>query len=206
MRVKVAQMIKTRSQFLHRFNLGRPSPTRFKPNAEMHASAVLIPIVEGPHDLQVVFTKRSDHLRHHAGQICFPGGRRDLDDVDLKHTALREFNEEVGVNANQVEIIGQLPDMPVISRFTIRPYVGFLPKMPVWQPNPQEVEAVFTVPLHQLLHHQIHYAYRQPRFGPHPIWFIPWQQHLIWGATAGIVRSLAEQLAPQHRKLYRPLN
>ncbi|RUO33114.1 CoA pyrophosphatase [Aliidiomarina soli] len=203
-------MIKTREQFIRQFNLGRPSPTRFVKELPIHyelrPSAVLIALVEQPQGIEVVLTKRTDNLRHHAGQICFPGGRQDADDGSLQVTALREFEEELGVHRDQVEIIGQLPDMPVISRFMIRPYVGFLKSLPQWHPAPAEVEEVFTVPLHQLLSHQLHYAYQLPRFGVQRVWFIPWRERMIWGATAAIVRSLSEQLLPTTQKLYRPLN
>ena len=198
--------IKDRATFMRHFNLTSPSPTRFTEQQGLAASAVLIVLVETGGELQVVFTQRSAHLRHHAGQICFPGGRQDAADNDLLATALREFEEELGVSRDLVEVIGHLPPIPVISRFMIQPYVGFLNEMPLWQPDPDEVNDVFTVPLHALLHHQQHFAYRAARLGMQRIWFIPWEERLIWGATAGIVRSLAEQLQPQHKQLYRPLN
>ena len=199
-------MIKTRAQFLHHFNLGKPSPTRYKTQLELRPSAVLIPLICRQNSIDVVFTRRSDHLRHHAGQICFPGGSQESSDKSLQDTALREYEEELGAPASDVSVVGQLPDMPVISRFMIRPYLGFIEKTPTWQPDADEVAEVFCVPLHELLRHQQHYAYQLPRFGMQRVWFIPWQQRLIWGATAAIVRSLAEQLQPQHSKLYRPLN
>lgn len=199
-------MIKNRTTFMRHFNLASPSPTRFTVQEGLSASAVLIALVEDGGRLEVVFTQRTSHLRHHAGEICFPGGRHEPEDTNLQATALREFEEELGVARESVNVVGQLPPMPVLSRFMIQPYVGFMHKMPDWQPDPGEVHDVFTVPLHELLHHQQHFAYRVPRLDMQRIWFIPWQQRMIWGATAGIVRSLAEQLLPQHKQLYRPLN
>ncbi|MCC5880332.1 MAG: CoA pyrophosphatase [Idiomarina sp.] len=199
-------MINDRASFMRQFNLTAPSPTRFTAQQGLSASAVLIALVEESAGLQVVFTQRTSHLRHHAGQICFPGGRQEDADLNLQATALREFEEELGVASSQVEVVGQLPQMPVISRFMIQPYIGFLTTMPHWQPDPGEVSEVFTVPLNELLQQQQHFAYRATRLGMQRVWFIPWQQRLIWGATAGIVRSLAEQLLPQHKHLYRPLN
>lgn len=191
---------------MRHFNFSAPSPTRFPLREGLSASAVLIALVEHHDKLEVVFTQRTSHLRHHAGEICFPGGRHESDDTDLMDTALREFEEEMGASRDTIEVVGQLPPMPVISRFMIQPYIGFMSKMPKWYPDPGEVDHIFTVPLHELLHHQHHFAYRAPRFDMQRIWFIPWQQRMIWGATAGIVRSLAEQLLPQHKQLYRPLN
>ncbi len=198
--------IKTRTDFLTRFMLAPPSPTRFSTQQSLAASAVLIPMYESERGLEVVFTTRSQHLRHHAGQICFPGGRSEHHDNSLADTALREFEEELGVDRAQVELLGQLPDMPVVSRFLIRPYVGFLAAQPQWQPDANEVGDGFSVPLHELLQHQQHFAFTAERLGMQRIWFIPWQQRIIWGATAGIVRSLSEQLRPEYKALYRPLN
>lgn len=199
-------MIRSKDEFLRHFNLTTPSPTRFSHTAALAPSAVLIPVYETPQGLAVVFTTRSSHLRHHAGEICFPGGRQDAVDTSLVDTALREFEEELGVSQQHVEVIGQLPDMPVISRFMIRPYIGFLGKQPTWQPDPQEVADVFSVPLHELLIPDQHFAFKIERFDLQRIWFIPWQHRVIWGATAGIVRSLTEQLHPAEKHLYRPLN
>lgn len=199
-------MIHNKDDFLRHFSLASPSPTRFQSGLTLSPSAVLIPIYETPNGLEVVFTTRSSKLRHHAGQICFPGGRREAADQSLMQTALREFEEELGVSRHHIEVIGKLPDMPVISRFMISPFIGFLSQPPQWRPDHNEVDQVFSVPLHELLHHQQHFAFQAERFGMQRVWFIPWQQHLIWGATAGIVRSLTEQLKPEHKELYRPLN
>lgn len=191
---------------MRQFHLHPPQPVRRVPDHGLRAAAVLIPLLEGKHGLEVVLNQRPLHLRNHAGQICFPGGRREPGDADLRATALREYREEMGAASDDIEIVGQLPDFPVISRFIIRPFVGFLPGQPIWQPDPGEVDAVFTVPLSHLLNQQLHYAYRIQRFNYDQIWFIPWQHRLIWGATAGIIRALADQLRPQQRQLYRPLN
>lgn len=199
-------MIHNKEQFLRHFNLAAPSPTRFQQGLPLAPSAVLVPLYETADGIDVVFTTRSRHLRHHGGQICFPGGRYEQDDQVLVQTALREFEEELGVSQDSVDVVGQLPDMPVVSRFMIRPYIGFLTQRPQWQPDPNEVEDVFTVPLHELIAHQQHYAFQAERLGMQRIWFIPWQRRLIWGATAGIVRSLSEQLRPEFKHLYRPLN
>ncbi|RUO26096.1 CoA pyrophosphatase [Aliidiomarina minuta] len=199
-------MIKTRAQFLHQFHLFRSSPARPLKMKGLRPAAVLIPLIEGERSIEVVLTKRTQHLRHHAGQICFPGGRQEPADADLKATALREYEEELGVSAEGIDIVGQLPDYPVISQFIIRPYVGFLSRKPEWNPDPGEVADIFTVPLHHLLSQEQHYAYKVERFIYDKIWFIPWQERVIWGATAGIIRNLAEQLDPKQTQLYRPLN
>ena len=199
-------MIRSKDEFLRRYNLTLPSPTRIHQGVSLAPSAVLVALYESDQGLEVVFTTRSRHLRSHRGEICFPGGQPEFSDGSLVKTALREFEEELGIAEHQVEVIGHLPDMPVIRRFVIRPYIGYLSHPPAWQPCPREVEDVFTVPLHHLMANQQHFALKLARFNWQPIWFIPWQQRLIWGATAGIVRSLSEQLQPELRHLYRPLN
>lgn len=196
----------TRDEFLRRFQLHskqlqhRPLLKRLRP------AAVLIPLWEREGQLEVVLTQRSNHLRHHAGQISFPGGRQELADPDLYTTALREAHEEIALHPNDVELVGVLQDYPVISNFLIRPYVGFItPKQPL-QADPSEVEEIFTVPLAHLMQQQGHFAYRLRRFIYDQVYFIPYEHRNIWGATAGILRELADHVYPERHTLYRSLN
>jgi 8-oxo-dGTP pyrophosphatase MutT (NUDIX family) len=196
----------TRDEFLRRFQLHhkrqqeRPLLKRLRP------AAVLIPLWERDNELHVVLTQRSNHLRHHAGQISFPGGRQEHDDADLYATALREAYEEIALKPNDVECIGVLQDYPVISNFLIRPYVAFITPTQPLQADPGEVEEIFTVPLAHLMQQQQHFAYRLRRFIYDQVYFIPYQHRNIWGATAGILRELADHVYPERHTLYRSLN
>jgi len=144
-------------------------------------------------------------MRHHAHQICFPGGRLEPSDINLKAAALRETEEELGILSEDIEILGALPSQPVLTRFMIQPFVGIVnPNVPLI-PDPNEVAEIITVPLHEMLqqrnHLQIHRVHKM-----YPIiHFIPWQQQLIWGATAAIIRRLADQLNPTGQEVYRPV-
>ncbi|MCW7536474.1 CoA pyrophosphatase [Aquabacterium sp. A7-Y] len=167
--------------------------------APAHAS-VLVPLVMRD-ELTVLLTRRTEHLRDHAGQISFPGGRAEPHDADTAATALREAEEEVGLPHHHVEVIGQLPIYSTVSAFLVTPVValvqpGFLP-----QPDPFEVAEVFEVPLAFLMqpaHHQRH-AFE---FGGQRREFfsIPWSgsaasPYFIWGATAAMLRNLYRFLA-----------
>ena len=202
--------IRTRAEFIRRFNLhphaditrriDEPLRKRLRP------AAVLIPIVERPHGLSLILTQRSASLRKHAGQISFPGGRYEQDDRNLLTTALRETEEEIGLPREQVEVIGRLQDYPVLSYFMIRPYVAFATPQQPLVAQASEVAEIFEVPLADILNLNNHYAYRIRKFIYDRVYFIPWQHRNIWGATAGILRELAEQLQPEYRHMLRPPN
>lgn len=196
----------TRDEFLHRFqlhaapHLQRPLLKRLRP------AAVLIALVEQHGELHVILTQRSAQLRHHAGQISFPGGRQEPQDRNLYHTALREAHEEIGLSPSDVTLVGQLQDYPVISNFLVRPFVVLAdPKQPLVRET-REVAEIFTVPLREVLHQHQHYVYRLKRFLYDQVYFIPYQQRNIWGATAGILRELADHVYPERQFMYRPLN
>lgn len=196
----------TRDEFLHRFQLHptrqakRPTLKRLRP------AAVLIPLWERDGELQLVLTLRAANLRHHAGQISFPGGRQELDDTSLYQTALREAYEEIHLDPAAVTLVGQLQDYPVISDFIIRPYVAFIDPQQPLRPDPREVAEIFTVPLKHVLHQRQHFAYRLQRFLYDQVYFIPYQHRNIWGATAGILRELADHVYPERHSFFRSLN
>jgi 8-oxo-dGTP pyrophosphatase MutT (NUDIX family) len=196
----------TRDEFLQRFHL-QPAPLVTRPKSDhMRPAAVLIALIEQAGELHVILTQRQTGLRHHAGQISFPGGSQDANDDDLLHTALREAEEEIGLNPADVHLLGQLQDYPVISNFIVRPYLALVtPRTPL-RPQQSEVAEIFTVPLQHVLHQQQHYAYKLQRFIYDKVYFIPYQQRTIWGATAGILRELADHVHPEYCRLYQPLN
>lgn len=202
--------IKKRSDFIRRFSLS-PSPSIDRQLDEplrkrLRPAAVLIPIIERPHGLSLILTQRSASLRKHAGQISFPGGRYDQTDGNLLETALRESEEEIGLPRQQVEVIGRLHDYPVLSYFMIRPYVAFVSPQQELIAEESEVAEIFEVPLADILDPNNHYAYRIRKFIYDKVYFIPWQHRNIWGATAGILRELAEQLQPERKSHFKPLN
>lgn len=158
-------------------------------------AAVLIPLIDKGDGLTVLFTERAKHLKHHAGQVSFPGGKQEVGDRDLMFTALRETEEEIGIAANLIEVIGTLPKFRTISRYEVLPYIGFVDPSFDLTLDHNEVESVFEVPLAYLIdqkNHYIHWAKRHNR--QQPIYFITWQDKTIWGATASFVRTLSNHL------------
>ena len=155
-------------------------------------AAVLLPILEYSNELTVLFTVRASHLKHHAGQVSFPGGKQELFDNSLVDTALRETHEEVGLSPSEVEIIGNLPLYRTISRYEVLPYIGFISAPTSLNLDKNEVDSTFEVPLSYLIdqnNHLIHWVKRKNE--QFPVYFIPWKQHNIWGATAAFVRNLS---------------
>lgn len=195
-----------RDEFLRRFML-HPAPRIQRPKLNrMRPAAVLIPLVEQEQELHVVLTQRSKYLRHHAGQISFPGGRQEQHDANLLATALREAHEEIGLAPEDVTIVGQLHDYPVLSNFIVRPFVALIEPQQPFKLDQHEVAEIFTVPLAQVLYQNRHYVYRLRRLLYDQVYFIPYQQRNIWGATAGMLRELADHVYPERQRIYRPLN
>jgi 8-oxo-dGTP pyrophosphatase MutT (NUDIX family) len=160
----------------------------------VHA-AVLVPIVNQPAGLTLMFTQRTAHLHDHAGQISFPGGRVDEDDADRIATALRETEEETGLSPTRVEIIGRLPEYDIPSGFRVTPVVGWVEPPFELKPDPFEVADVFEVPLGFFLdpaNHQRHSDVKNGRIRYY--YSMPYGERNIWGATAGMLHSLYQIL------------
>jgi 8-oxo-dGTP pyrophosphatase MutT (NUDIX family) len=154
-------------------------------------AAVLIPLVLQEEGLSVLLTQRTDHLRDHAGQISFPGGRMDPGDVDPNHTALRESAEEIGLDQSRVEIIGHLPQYLTVSGYSVTPVVGLVQAQAEYPLDEFEVADVFEVPLRFLMdpaNHQIRVW--QSEQGGRRFYAMPYENRFIWGATAGMLRNL----------------
>jgi 8-oxo-dGTP pyrophosphatase MutT (NUDIX family) len=159
-------------------------------------AAVLVPLYTDGGELHAVFTRRRDDLRRHAGEISFPGGRQDEPDEDLRRTALREAEEEIGLAAADVELAGALPPVGTfVTAYRVYPFVGVIRPGHAWTPQPTEVEEVLELSLPDLV--RGHEDRRLFRKGV-PIKMATYtvDGHLVWGATARIVQSLLERLGP----------
>lgn len=159
-------------------------------------AAVLVPLYLDSGDLHAVFTKRREDMRRHAGEISFPGGRPDFPGEPLETTALREAEEEIGLAPEHVELVGALPPVGTfVTGYTIHPFVGVIRPGHEWVPQPSEVEIVLELSLPALV--AGHEMKRLPRRGVPirtPTYTVG--EHLVWGATARIVQTLLERLAP----------
>ena len=154
-------------------------------------AAVLIPLLLKEDGLSVLLTQRTNHLRDHAGQISFPGGRMDPEDQSPNDTALRESQEEIGLDPQRVEIIGHLPQYLTVSGYSVTPVVGLVQAQAEYVLDEFEVADVFEVPLSFLLdpaNHQVRLW--QSEQGGRRFYSIPYENRFIWGATAGMLRNL----------------
>ena len=158
-------------------------------------AAVLIPIIDRGDDLTVLLTLRADDLKHHAGQISFPGGRLEAGDEDATAAALRETEEEIGLRREYVEILGCLPDHAVITGFRVTPVVGLVRLGFELVLDPTEVAGTFEAPLRHLLDPATR-SLRRRRIAGEEIetYDLPWGSFNIWGATAGMLLTLREVL------------
>jgi 8-oxo-dGTP pyrophosphatase MutT (NUDIX family) len=154
-------------------------------------AAVLIPLLLKNDGLSVLLTQRTDHLHDHAGQISFPGGRMDPEDLDPHDTALRESEEEIGLDRKGVEIIGHLPQYLTVSGYSVTPVVGLVKPQAEYVLDAFEVADVFEVPLHFLMNpanHQVRVW--ESDQGRRQFYSMPYENRFIWGATAGMLRNL----------------
>jgi 8-oxo-dGTP pyrophosphatase MutT (NUDIX family) len=176
----------------------RPQATEDVRAAELIPAAVLAPIfLDDSSRTHVVLTRRRADLRRHAGEISFPGGRRDAGDPDLAATALREAEEEIGLPRSDVSLIGELPPVSTFATgYVIHPFVGSIPGGLSWEPSAREVAAVLELPLDELAG-----ALTRTRMERRGISFetdaYVLGEHLIWGATARILAHLLERLQEQ---------
>ena len=157
-------------------------------------AAVLIAIVQHPENPAVIFTKRSENLRQHTGQIAFPGGAIDAGEAAVE-AALREAEEEIGLPRNVPQVIGQLPDYVSGSGFRIKPIVALVQPGQSFKINPNEVAEVFEVPLAFLINPENHIRSSREWQGVERFYYeMPYEKHRIWGVTAGIIRAFYERV------------
>ena len=165
---------------------------------ELKPAAVLLLVVNHPGAPTVVFTQRTAHLADHAGQISFPGGRCDEGDRSPERTALREAEEEVGIPAERIEILGRLPEYHTSTGYVVTPVVGWAEPPLTYRPDPHEVADVFEVPLAFLLdagNHRYESAFYRGRMRKY--WAMPYGERFIWGATAGMLVTFHRILIPK---------
>jgi 8-oxo-dGTP pyrophosphatase MutT (NUDIX family) len=162
---------------------------------KLRPAAVLVPLVDRAEGLNVLLTYRSVDLEHHAGQISFPGGRLEQSDADAESGALRETEEEIGLSRDFIDILGRLPDHVIISGYQVTPVVGLVRPGFMLRLDPTEVAGTFEAPLQRLFDPGTHLS-RRYRVGEEELeaFDLPWQEHNIWGATAGMLLTLRELL------------
>ena len=165
-------------------------------DARVMLAAVLIPLVPRDDDIHVLLTQRTAHLKDHPSQISFPGGRVEGGDQDRVETALREAEEEIGLAREHVTILGCLPDYDMPSGFRISPIIGWIEPPFALKLDPVEVESAFEVPLSYLIDPANH-QYRRYEFNGRSRDYLamPYEGRYIWGATAGMLQRLSQQLA-----------
>ena len=167
------------------------------PGRSLRAAAVLIAVQLLPGGAQVILTKRASHLQHHPGQIALPGGKIEADDAGPTAAALREAQEEIGLDPTLVEVLGTLPPHETVTGYDVTPVLGLIRAPVVLRPQEDEVAEVFSVPLSHVAD-PARYSVegRMWRGGLRRYYVVPFGPYYIWGATARILRGLADRLGP----------
>jgi 8-oxo-dGTP pyrophosphatase MutT (NUDIX family) len=174
------------------------NPGETPPSAALRPAAVLVPLIDRAEGMTVLLTLRTAHLSAHAGQVSFPGGRFEEQDVDAVATALRETEEEVGLSRELVSVVGRLDTYVTGTGFEITPIVGLVEPAYTLTIDPFEVAEAFEVPLSYILDRNNHNRTERESAGRTRVFFVlPYQGRNIWGATAGMLVNLADVLNPE---------
>ena len=182
------------SEFRQRFLLQPAVQADIAHAGDTRQAAVLVPVIDYGDKLHILFTERAAHLRHHPGQISFPGGRIEPGETS-QAAALREAEEEIGLLPAAVELLGRLPLQSTSTGFTIQPWVGLLKPQPSWILQADEVAGIFEVPLTHFLQQENRHQFSLPLRGKvQQLHAMPYQDKFIWGATAAILHRLCLQL------------
>lgn len=167
--------------------------------SHLRKASVLIGFVEREHGLNIIFTRRARHLKHHPGQISFPGGKYEASDSNLAETALRETFEEVGIDRDKIEIFGQMPELVTISKFTVTPFLAFISPDYKIQIDANEVDELFEAPASIILdkNHLHSQKFKVNNFS-HRVFGLSYQHHFIWGMTAQIIHAMQNHIMHQY--------
>ncbi|MDP3936573.1 MAG: CoA pyrophosphatase [Deltaproteobacteria bacterium] len=170
---------------------GAPEPP---PGRPLVRAAVLVPLFEREGALHVLLTRRTEQMRSHSGQISFPGGRKDPSDLTLLETALRECQEEIGLPAASVRLLGELDDLVTVTDFLVSPYVGLIPPSFPFKVSAREIAEIIELRLEDFLPaERLRVARRLNYRGTsHTTYFFDMGPHIVWGVTAEILLELLE--------------
>ena len=161
----------------------------------LRPAGVLAPVIIRDGVAELILTKRSSALKHHPGQIAFPGGKQDENDDDVVAAALREAHEEIGLPPNLVDVLGTLPTHETVTGFQVTPVIGLVREEFVITPEPGEVEEVFFVPLsHVLKEANFSVQSRRWRGQMRSYYAVPYGPYYIWGATARMLRAWTDKM------------
>jgi len=171
------------------------NPDVRRPDRPLRPASVLVPLVERGAGLNLILTRRAARLTHHPGQVAFPGGKQDPTDASALAAALREAEEEIGLDPAGVQVLGVLDPHETVTFFNVTPFVGLVPSgfRPV--SDPAEVAEVFEVPLDFALDPANLQIHRRPWQGQWRAYYvIPYGPHYIWGATARMLKAFGDRL------------
>jgi 8-oxo-dGTP pyrophosphatase MutT (NUDIX family) len=168
-------------------------------STQLRTAAVLIPFLRNQSEWHLLYIRRTAKVQDpHSGQVAFPGGANEPMDFDLQETALREMQEEIGINPSEVRILGKLREFTTITSYQVTPFIGVIPWPYPLRLESNEVSRAFTIPLKWLAdprNHQIKQRALPPPYEPVPvIYFEPYDGEILWGATAGFTLALLEVL------------
>ncbi len=167
------------------------------PGRKLRPAGVLAPLLWQNGRLDVLLTKRSSALKHHPGQVAFPGGKQDKGDADVIAAALREADEEIGLPRSIVQVLGTMPSHETVTGFHVTPVIALITAPFQIKPEPGEVEEVFAVPLDHVMNPDNYLIQSRRWRGTRRHYFtIPYGPYYIWGATARMLRAWAERMKP----------
>ncbi|WP_417274091.1 CoA pyrophosphatase [Celeribacter halophilus] len=193
-RARISALLQYRGEPSSDFDLNKDLEPAIK--QPLRPAGVLVPIRETADGLRLILTKRSSALKHHPGQIAFPGGRVEPTDVSPVEAALREAHEEIGLPPSVVEVLGQLPTHQTVTQFEMYPVLGWIRGDCELTPEAGEVSEIFEVPLSHVLN-PANFTIQSRRWRGHmrSFYTVPYGPYYIWGATARILRVLADRVA-----------